>query len=497
MMTIGLVRQGKPEVLFEDLFSDTWRKPIVANFIHTVAQEQADLLAPLPALSCSVGSMKSDADKRRAATRNKIGTHYMRESNLSMFMHSFADSLMTYGFAVMYAEPDYESQLPLIRTMPSVGTYFENDRFGNTLRLAHCYKETVDKIASMFPELAPLIRTKVDQWGNRTVCSGDEKLEVVQWVDDTQWCLFLPDRGDLVLASYEVLTEKCPVRVAELPNMFGEPIGNYDQLIWVQLARHRMALLGLEAGVKAVGAPLAVPRDVNELAVGPDSVIVTESPEKVRRVSIEVPNSAFALTQTLEQELRLGARYPEGRATGMDASVITGQGVHALMGSFDAQIATAQSIIGNCLARCWSSASRPTPRSGRTPASGRGPGQRRALRRHLHPVQGHRRRLHRRRLLRVRGRPVPERRCRHAATAPWRRSDRPVHGAPEHAVRDRRRGDAALDGRRADRRRDEAGPGRAAGLPGPMAAQGQDPRPTCGPPPRSSRAAATARTWPT
>jgi chromosome condensin MukBEF MukE localization factor len=92
MMTMGLVRQGKPEVLFEDLFSDTWKKPIVANFIHTVAQEQADLLAPLPALSCSVGSMKSDADKRRAAQRNKVGTHYMRESNLSMFMHTFADS---------------------------------------------------------------------------------------------------------------------------------------------------------------------------------------------------------------------------------------------------------------------------------------------------------------------------------------------------------------------------------------------------------------------
>src|SRR4051794_26049490 len=96
MMTIGLVRQGKPEVLFEDLFSETWKKPIVANFISVIAQEQSDLLAPLPALSCSVGSMKSDADKKRAATRNKIGTHYMRESNLSMFMHSFADALLTY-----------------------------------------------------------------------------------------------------------------------------------------------------------------------------------------------------------------------------------------------------------------------------------------------------------------------------------------------------------------------------------------------------------------
>jgi hypothetical protein len=351
MMIMGLVRQGKPELLFEDLFSDTWRKPIVANFIQTVAQEQADLLAPLPALSCSVGNMRSDTDKRKAALRNKIGTHYMRESNLAMFMHAFADNLMTYGFAAMYAEPCYEEQLPLIRTMPSVGTYYSNDRYGNTLALAHCYKETVDKLCELFPQQAPLIRTKVDQFGNRTVCAGDEKLEVVQWIDERQWCLFLPERGDLTLTSFPVVTKGCPVRVAELPSIFDGPQGNYDQLVWVQLARHRMALLSLEAGVKAVGAPIAVPRDTNELAVGPDAVIVTDNPEKVRRIALEVPNSAFALQQTLEQELRLGARYPEGRATGMDASVITGQGVHALMGSFDAQIATAQSIIGNALAR--------------------------------------------------------------------------------------------------------------------------------------------------
>jgi hypothetical protein len=351
MMVMGLVRQGKPEVLFEDLFSDTWRRPIVANFIQTVAQEQADLLSKLPALSCSVGNMRSDADKRRAAQRNKIGTHYMRQSNLSSFSHAFADNLMTFGFAAMYAEPCYEEQLPLIRTMPSIGTYYQNDRFGNTLALAHCYKESVARLCELFPQHAPLIKTKVDQWGQRTVCADDEKVEVVQWIDDQQWCLFTPDRADLVLTSFPVVTSKCPVRVAELPTIFHEPQGNYDQLVWVQLARHRMALLSLEAGVKAVGAPLAVPRDVNELAVGPDAVMVTDSPEKVRRVALEVPNSAFALSQTLEQELRLGARYPEGRATGMDASVITGQGVHALMGSFDAQIATAQSIIGNALAR--------------------------------------------------------------------------------------------------------------------------------------------------
>jgi hypothetical protein len=350
MVTIGLVRQGKPELLFPELFSDTWRKSITANFIDTVAREFAEMVSPLPALNCSVGAMKSDADKRRAALRNKIGTHYMRQSDLASHMFEFADSYFTYGFAVMYAEPCYEDQLPLIRTMPSVGTYYELDRYGNTLRLAHCYKETVDHLANLFPALAPLIRTKVDSFGQRTVCSGDEKLEVVQWVDADRWMLFLPDRGDLVLASYEIKTDKCPVRVAERPSIYGVA-GSWDQVIWVQLARHRMALLGLEIGVKAAGAPLSVPRDVAELAIGPDAVIVTDSPEKVRRVSIEVPNSTFALQETLEQELRVAARYPEGRATGMDASVITGQGVHALMGSFDSQISSAQAIIGNCLAR--------------------------------------------------------------------------------------------------------------------------------------------------
>jgi hypothetical protein len=136
--------------------------------------------------------------------------------------------------------------------------------------------------------------------------------------------------------------------------VFGESRGQYDGVIWVQLARHRMALLGLEAGVKAVGAPLAVPRDVAELAVGPDAVIVTDSPEKVRRVGIEVPQSTFALQEVLEQELRMGTRYPEGRAGGIDASVITGRGVDALMGSFDSQISTAQTVIGECLAKVTS-----------------------------------------------------------------------------------------------------------------------------------------------
>ena len=351
MHTISMVRKGRPELLFPNLFSDTWQRSIVANWIDSVAREFAEMIAPLPSLTCSSGAMKTDADKRRAALRNKIGAHYWRQSNLKASMFSFADAYLTFGFAVFLVEPDYDKQLPMLRTMPSVGTYYENDRYGCTLRMAHCTKETVRKLCALFPEYELQIKRKTDDFGNVTAAEPDELLEVVQYVDADGWKLFLPQRSDLILASYDNLLDCCPVRVAERPGLFGEPTGQYDDVVWVQLARHRMALLALEAGTKSVGAPIAVPRDVSNLAVGPDAVIVTESPEKVRRVALEVPNSAFALQQTLEAELRMGARYPEGRAGGIDASVITGRGVQALMGSFDTQIAVAQSVIGEALAR--------------------------------------------------------------------------------------------------------------------------------------------------
>jgi hypothetical protein len=47
--------------------------------------------------------------------------------------------------------------------------------------------------------------------------------------------------------------------------------------------------------------------------------------------------------------MRMGSRYPEGRSGNMDASVITGSGVQALMGGFDSQIKAMQMIIGEAL----------------------------------------------------------------------------------------------------------------------------------------------------
>jgi hypothetical protein len=353
MLELQIVRQGRPELLFPELFNDTWRKSIVSNWIDAVSREFAEMIAPLPALNCSSRAMKTEADKRKAATKNLIGGHIWGESKLAAQMISAADAYLSYGFQPFLVEPDYKRQMPKIRAEDPRGFYYDNDRNGNTLRVAKCHRDTVDQLAAKFPEYAHLIKTKLDQWGTRQECAGDETVEVIQYVDKDRWVLFLPERSDLVLTEFENPIDACPYAIAERPGLFfGENNGGqFRDVIWVQLARGRMALLGLEAGVKAVGAPLSVGRDVVELPVGPDAVIVSDNPDKVRRVPIEVPNSTFALQETLENELKMGARYPEGRAGGIDASVITGRGIQALMGSFDTQISTAQTVIGAALAK--------------------------------------------------------------------------------------------------------------------------------------------------
>ena len=351
MTVISMVRKGKPEILFPDLFNDVWKKQITANWIDTMAREFSEMIAPLPALNCTSKGMSNVADKKQAAAKNQIGWTYWRESNLKFQMIAHADRFLTFGFAPFIAEPDYENNTPRIRCEDSIGAYYENDRDGNCLRYAKCWYETASRLAAKFPELGHLILTKLDPYGTRIPCDPEERVEVVRYIDAERWVMFLPGRHNLVVSSTPNRTKKCPVYIAERPGLFTEPSGQWRDVIWVQLARQRMALLGLEIGVKTAGAPLAVPRDVVEMAVGPDAVIQTDQPQNIRRVGIDVPPAIFQLEDQLKQELMMGGRYPEGRATGIDGSVITGRGVQALMGSFDSQIQTAQTIMGIALAK--------------------------------------------------------------------------------------------------------------------------------------------------
>jgi hypothetical protein len=137
------------------------------------------------------------------------------------------------------------------------------------------------------------------------------------------------------------------VRVAKRPGIDDEPRGQFDDVLWVQIARARFAQLAMDAAEKSINAPLAVPNDVQEFAFGPDAILRTAQPQNIRRVGLEVPPAAFTEAALLQQEMRLGARYPEGRSGNIDASIITGQGVQALLGAFDTQVKTGQQILSD------------------------------------------------------------------------------------------------------------------------------------------------------
>jgi len=137
------------------------------------------------------------------------------------------------------------------------------------------------------------------------------------------------------------------VRIARRPGVDDEPRGQFDDILWAQIARARFALLAMDAAEKSVNAPLAIPNDVQEFTFGPDAILRSQNPQAIRRVGLEVPPAAFTEAALLQQEMRMGARYPEGRSGTIDASVITGQGVQALLGAFDTQVKTGQQILAD------------------------------------------------------------------------------------------------------------------------------------------------------
>jgi hypothetical protein len=135
------------------------------------------------------------------------------------------------------------------------------------------------------------------------------------------------------------------VYVARKPGIDEEPRGQFDDVLYVQLARARFANLSMEAAEKSIQAPMVVPTDVVDLPMGPDAIIRTNQPNAVGRVKLDIPAAAFQEQAALQSEMRLGARYPEGRTGNINASVITGQGVQALLGAFDSQIKAGQTIL--------------------------------------------------------------------------------------------------------------------------------------------------------
>jgi hypothetical protein len=251
---------------------------------------------------------------------------------------------ITFGFVPFIIELDDEAGLPRIRIENPVGAYPEFDRYGRCIAFAKRYYTAIGELASQFPEYAHILLGK-----EMYKSDMNSQIEIVRYYDDQQSILYVPERNNLVLSRAKNPIGKMMVVVARRPSIDGEMRGQFDDVLGIQLLRNRFALLAMEAAEKSVQSPIVLPADVNELEMGGDAVIRTANPAGVRRVDLNIPPGAFTEQQVLEQELRVGTRYPESRTGNLDASIITGQGVQALMGGFDTQVKSAQAIFASAL----------------------------------------------------------------------------------------------------------------------------------------------------
>ena len=344
MADILAVRKGRMTEIFPDLFPEGMGNAMVANFIDVAARDLAEVLAPLPSFNCSTSNVTSDRARAFADKRGMIVNNYVYQSRLQSQMYWGADWYFTYGFLPIHVEADFESGLPRIRVEDPVGAYPEYDRFGRCIAYAKRYMKTVGELANEYPEYAGIILGKSGYNQNTSTI-----IEMIRYTDKEYTCLFLPARGNLVLNEAKNLLGKMTVHVARRPGVDEEPRGQFDDVLYVQLARARFANLAMEAAEKSIQAPMVVPSDVIDLPMGPDAIIRTANPAGVGRVKLDIPAATFQEQSALQSELRLGARYPEGRTGNIDASIITGQGVQALLGGFDSQIKAGQTILAETL----------------------------------------------------------------------------------------------------------------------------------------------------
>ena len=350
MRDVLSVRQGDMSKVYPAMFSEDYPKPLIANLIDVSARDLAEAMAPLPSFNCSASNMVSDAARKAADMRARVANYYIDESDVQIQMYTGADWFNTYGQLIAMIDFDYENNNPIIKFVNPFGAYPEVDRFGRCISLTQIIGMDAQTLASQYPEFADQIMSK------NQFTPGSPYLSLVRYHDKDQDVIYLPQRKDLILARTPNPIGECLVRVAQRSSIDGESRGQFDDVLAVQLARARFAVLQIQAAEKSIQAPIAIPQDVQELSLGPDAIMRSANPQSIRRVPLELPAGVFTESGVLERELRMGARYPESRSGQTDASVVTGRGVQALQAGFDTQIKAAQAqfaklfveVIGLC-----------------------------------------------------------------------------------------------------------------------------------------------------
>jgi hypothetical protein len=340
------IRRGDYESVAPGLFNTSeFDKPLVANLIDTTARDIAEVMAPLPAFNCQSAALASEADQKRQDLRAAIANSYVQNSRLQDQMFGGADRYGTFGFMAYIAEPDFKEQSPIIRVEDVPTSYFTNDYRGRTREYISVFRISCDSLCQQFPDhdLEPKFKARYGNYG------PDTMVDCVRYYDneDTSYVILDPA---ITLVSVKNVTKGCPVRIVERPQVVkGETRGQFDDVIWVQIARALVQVYTMNALEQSVHAPIVLPKDATDMEIGPFSVIQSDTPGAVGRVNLQLAPGLFPEFSTLAQEQRMGSRYPEGRSGSTSASVVTGAGMNALMGTFDTQVQTFQRLNASAL----------------------------------------------------------------------------------------------------------------------------------------------------
>lgn len=348
MNEVRAVRASELDRVAPGLLADDFPKPIVSNIINVAAQYSSEQIGVMPTISCTTGVMVSDRQKKYAQRRTLIAHNYLENSRIKVNLVEASDWLNTYSFLPIVLEPffgDNDVQAgPRLRFENPLGCYYELDVYAHTRFFFKVYDSDVDSLCAKFPHLANALRAG-------THAEGSQKLELVNYMDDKDIVWFVPSRDNLELLRLENRFGRCPVFVAEAPKFDDENRGAYDDVIWIQIARSVFAQMGMRAAKKAVNAPLVVPSDVVNIPFGPDRVIRSNNGRDIHFPDLNISPAAWQQGQLLNEDITVGARFPEGATGKSPGSIVTGRGMEELMGTIDSKVRTYQLILGDCLRR--------------------------------------------------------------------------------------------------------------------------------------------------
>lgn len=338
------MRKGKYEEVAPGLFNTSeFAQPLVSNLIDTTARDVAEVMAPLPTFNCQSASLSSEADQNRQDRRAAIANGYVQNSRLQNQMFGGADRYASFGFMSYAVEADLDEQMPVIKVGCHPSAYYVKDYRGRVKQFFEVYSCSPHELSFLYPEKAELVLAQYGHYGD------GQTVEVVRWHDDDQSCVMILD-NELVLYTAPNPLKRCMVHVVERPDLTdGSPRGQFDDVLWVQIARALVQMYTMNALERSVNAPIVLPDDINEFEIGPYAAIKTKNPQGVGTVPLQISPGLFPEAQMLQMEQMMGSRYPEGRSGSIDASIITGQGVQALMGTFDTQVQTFQRLNASAL----------------------------------------------------------------------------------------------------------------------------------------------------